>query len=68
MTEENKGTSTASSGGLKTIVKILVGLVLIAAGLYLAWSWRGELIALIKGCLGPFLILVGLVFIAIAKE
>jgi hypothetical protein len=57
-----------SSNALKTLAKIVVGVALIVAGLYLGWSWKGELIALIKGCLGPFLILVGLVFVAIAKE
>ncbi|MDD5617909.1 MAG: hypothetical protein PHG69_02340 [Candidatus Omnitrophica bacterium] len=66
MTGENK--ECKASGGLKMMVKVLVGLALIAAGLYLCWNWRGALITLIKGCLGPFLILAGLVFIAIAKE
>ncbi|MDD5005104.1 MAG: hypothetical protein PHS93_01195 [Candidatus Omnitrophica bacterium] len=66
MAGENKECKT--SGGLKMIARALVGLALIAAGLYLGWNWRGSLIILIKGCLGPLIILVGLVFIAIAKE
>ncbi len=67
MAEENKETCKTTDG-LKMIAKILVGIALIVAGLYLCWGWRWELVTLIKGCLGPFLILVGLVFVAIAKE
>jgi len=67
MAEENKEACKAS-GGFKSAAKILLGIALIIAGAYLCLIWKGELIALIKGCLGPLIILIGLVFVAIAKE
>ena len=68
MAEEGKKEACSAMTGLKTIGKILVGVILILLGILLCLRWRLALLMLIKGCLGPFLILVGLVFIAIAKE
>ena len=67
MAEANQETCKTSNA-LKTLVKLIIGVALVVSGLCLGWGLKGELIALIKGCLGPALILVGLVFIAIAKE
>lgn len=62
---------------MKTVMKIIIGLVLILAGLFLylppfagipCLGWYKDLFILIKGTLGAFIILVGLVFFAIAKE
>ena len=68
MAEETKQEAPKTSDSLKTIGKILIGVIVIALGLLLCLRWRADLIGLIKGCIGPSLILVGLVFIAIAKE
>lgn len=70
MAEEEKKEAAAckTSDTLKTAGKFLAGAALIVVGLLLCWQWRWQLIDLIKGCVGLFLILVGLVFVAIAKE
>lgn len=68
MAEEKKESCGCSGGGMKTIGKMLIGAVLIFLGVVLGIRWLWELKMLIKACLGPFLILLGLVFVAIAKE
>jgi len=65
MAEEKK---PGVSAGVKTLTKMLVGIILIVVGIALCIRWFPALAILIKGCLGPFLILLGLVFLAIAKE
>ncbi len=57
-----------SSGAGKVIFKYTLGILIVALGLYLAWSWRADLLTVIKGCLGLTLVLAGFIAIAIAKE
>lgn len=56
------------SGAGKTMVKMLIGVVLIVLGLWAIIGWWPALITVFKGCIGLFLGLAGLIFIAIAKE
>jgi hypothetical protein len=67
MVEENKE-CCKSSKAMSVIVKMLLGAALIFIGVSLGIRWLEPLKILVKACLGPFIILVGLVFIAIAKE
>jgi len=53
---------------VKTIFKVILGILLIALGLRLVWIWRIPLWTVIQGCLGPFLVLAGIITLAIAKE
>lgn len=62
---------------MKIVLKILLGLILILAGLFVylppvagipCLGWYKDLFILIKGALGGVLILIGLVFFAIAKD
>ncbi len=66
--EQKKESCGCASKGVSAIGKMLLGLVLITLGAYLCFRWLLPLKILIQGCLGPFLILMGLVFLAIAKE
>ncbi|MFH1621729.1 MAG: hypothetical protein ABIA97_01210 [Candidatus Omnitrophota bacterium] len=66
--EEKKESCCSASKGAGAIGKILIGVILMVLGAYLCYRWLIPLKILVKACLGPFLILVGLVFIAIAKE
>lgn len=72
MAEEPKETKEQEKkdGGkaVKTLLKVLLGIVLLGVGLYLIVRWRWDLLALIKGSLGLFLILAGAITLAIAKE
>lgn len=62
-TEEKK--ESLSSG---TLLKYLAGILFILGGLALWIFWWGDFLTILKGGLGPLLVLVGVIFIAIAKE
>jgi|YNPMSStandDraft_1061717.scaffolds.fasta_scaffold84513_2 hypothetical protein len=62
---------------MKVVLKILAGIILILVGIFLylpkigsipCLGWYKDLLVLIKGSLGGILILVGLIFFAVAKE
>ena len=53
---------------LTTLIKVVVGLGLLALGVIAILRWWPELLEIIKGCLGLFLILAGIITLAIAKE
>jgi len=50
------------------VVKVLLGLVFLALGVLALINWWQDLLTLIRGCLGLFLVLAGLITLAIAKE
>ena len=69
MAEEQKKESCCCGGrSMATASKFLLGIVMIVLGVFLCMRWWLALAILVKGVVGPFLILIGLVFIAIAKE
>ena len=53
-----------------TIFKVILGLAFLglAAYLLIVRMWWGYTWLVIKGCAGPFLILAGIITLAIAKE
>ncbi len=53
---------------LATLFKVVLGLVfLVLGGLAILKFW-GALLVIVKGCIGLFLILAGVITLAIAKE
>jgi uncharacterized protein (DUF983 family) len=72
MEEQNKNQQEPkeSSQSPKMVGKIILGIVFIVLGLFLmlrlAW-WR-DLWIIVKGGIGPFLILAGIITIAVAKD
>ncbi len=69
MAEEVKEVEKTDGGkAVKTLMKVVLGLVLLAVGIALVWAWRADLWILIRGGLGLFLILAGVITLAIAKE
>jgi len=53
---------------LSTLFKVILGLVfLVLGGLAILKYWKA-LLLIIKGCIGLFLILAGVITLAIAKE
>ena len=68
MAEETKQEEKKQDKNAGTIFKVLLGLVFLAFGgwaLYKGWWY---LIAVIKGTVGLFFILAGIITLAIAKE
>ena len=68
--QNNQPQEEKAKGGdvLKKLLKVVLGLVILAGGVFLCWHWWHHLRDLIKGAIGPFLILVGLITIAIARD
>ncbi|MDD5254660.1 MAG: hypothetical protein PHR11_01235 [Candidatus Omnitrophica bacterium] len=50
------------------VFKMLLGLAFLALGALALYQWRGELLIVVRGCIGLFLILAGMITLAIAKE
>jgi len=50
------------------VIKVLVGLLLIGLGAWAVWAWWGDLLVLIRGGLGLFLILCGLIAFALVAD
>ncbi len=50
------------------VLKILGGIILIALGIWGIVVWRGDVLAIIKGCVGIAAVLVGVIFFFAAKE
>jgi hypothetical protein len=61
-------TCCSSKKTFSTILKFILGLVFLVLGGWLIIKFWGELFVIIKGCIGLFLLLVGLVTLAIARE
>lgn len=51
-----------------TVVKVILGLVFLVLGIVTIIRWWPDLLMVIKGCIGPFLLLAGVITLAIAKE
>ena len=64
--EEPKEEKTKAT--VRTIFKVILGLVLIVLGVWVVLIWRIPLWIIIRGCLGPFLILAGIITLGMAKE
>ncbi len=51
-----------------TALKVILGLAFFALGLALVGRWFWAVLTVFKGCIGLFLILAGIITLAIAKE
>jgi hypothetical protein len=51
-----------------TIFKVLLGLVFLVLGIWAVMHWLVSLKTVFKGCIGLFLVLAGIITLAIAKE
>jgi len=63
--EENKGEPKKI---LSTIFKVLLGLAFLILGVLAIIKWIDALWTVVTGCIGLFLILAGIITLAIAKE
>jgi len=67
--KEEKGAGAGKA--LSTLVKLVVGVAFLVAAFYLLVTrhwWGAYTLPVIKGCAAPFLVLAGLITLAIAKE
>jgi len=53
---------------ISTIFKVILGLVFLTLGVLAIMRWFGDLKTVVRGCIGLFLILAGVITLAIAKE
>jgi uncharacterized membrane protein len=70
MAEEvkNEEKKAEASKVMSTILKVILGIVFLVAGVMAILRWWPILVMMIKGCIGLFLILAGIITLAIAKE
>ena len=72
MVEEiKKEDKCCGQGGKKvfsTLLKVVLGRVFLGLGAMAILRWWKLLLVIIKGCIGLFLILAGVITLAIAKE
>lgn len=53
---------------MSTLFKVILGLVLLGLGILAVINWWTDLMIVVRGCLGLFLVLAGIITLAIAKE
>jgi hypothetical protein len=53
---------------MSTLLKVALGIAFLVLGSLAVMRWWGQLLDIIKGSLGLFLILAGIITLAIAKE
>jgi capsule polysaccharide export protein KpsE/RkpR len=53
---------------LSTIFKVILGLVFFALGIWAIIAWFKDLLLVVRGCIGLFLVLAAVITFAIAKE
>ncbi len=53
---------------MSTVFKVILGIVLLALGCLAIFRWWSSLLVIVKGSIGLFLILAGIITLAIAKE
>jgi hypothetical protein len=63
--EEKKGDGKKV---LATFFKVVLGIAFLVLGVMAIMRWWSQLIDIVKGCIGMFLILAGIITLAIAKE
>lgn len=71
MAEEIKKDDKCCAQGKKafsTLLKVVLGLVFLGLGAMAILRWWKLLLVIVKGCIGLFLILAGVITLAIAKE
>jgi len=70
MAEELKQEEKKTEGSkvMGALIKGALGLVFLVLGIWAIIALRSDIFVLIKGCIGPFLILAGIITLAIAKD
>jgi len=53
---------------ISTILKVILGLVFLVLGIWAIVAWWSDLLLVIRGCIGLFLVLAAIITFAIAKE
>jgi len=71
--EENKCCGTdktccSPKKALSTLLKVVLGLAFLVLGGWAILNFWPDLLIMVKGCIGLFLILAGVITLAIAKE
>lgn len=50
------------------LIKVIIGISLLAVGVNLILAWRQDFVRLLKGCAGIFVFIAGVIILAIARE
>ncbi len=66
--KEEKACCSDGKKMFSTLLKVVLGLVFLGLGAMAILRWWKLLLMIVKGCIGLFLILAGVITLAIAKE
>ncbi|RJP29552.1 MAG: hypothetical protein C4533_00735 [Candidatus Omnitrophota bacterium] len=66
--QEGKNCCFSSGKVFSTIIKVFLGFTFLVLGILAVIKWLPALWTIITGCIGLFLILAGIVTLAVAKE
>lgn len=66
--EAKKESCTEPKKVFSTILKVILGLVFLGLGCLAILKWWGALLLIVRGSIGLFLLLAGVITLAIAKE
>jgi hypothetical protein len=53
---------------LSKALKIILGIIFVALGAYTIYLWWADLLMVVRGCVGLFLILAGLIAFALVAD
>ena len=66
--QEEKKEKVDAKKAISTLLKVILGLVFLALGILAIIRWWNDLLLVIRGCIGLFLLLAAIITFAIAKE
>ncbi|MBL7130079.1 MAG: hypothetical protein ISS45_01520 [Candidatus Omnitrophica bacterium] len=66
--EEKKEKKLGIKKFFSTLLKVILGLIFLALGVLAIVVWWPDLLLVIRGCIGLFLVLASVITFAIAKE
>ena len=66
--QEEKKEKVDAKKVASTLFKVILGLVFLALGIWAIIAWWRDLVLVIRGCIGLFLVLAAIITFAIAKE
>lgn len=68
MADEGKKCCCGANKAFSALFKIILGVAFLVLGGLAVLKWWKALLLIVKGCIGLFLILAGVITLAIAKE
>jgi len=66
--EEKKAAKKPAKEVVGKVLKVILGIALVVLGVLWIYTWRSDVLTIIKGAVGVVFLLAGIICFAIAKE